>query len=323
MQVVDQHKIEPAQLGRGAAYCAAQQRRRLHGGISEQDAQPGQLAGRRHGLLRLVIVHELRTQTLRVDAALSRQEAHSPLVAVHLQRADDDASALPRRSVAGEVQEQRRLADARTRRHDDQVARLEAAHQRVDGAEPGPHRELRTSYMHVAYLPKRIDGLRDRNDPRLARLAGDGLQERLGTAQHRVQLRAAGVRHADHLGARGDQQPVRRVALDDAGVVLDTDGRRQVGDEPGEPRDAAAFVQFSSAGQLVRDGDLVDGFVAFPERFARLEGPAVGVVVEVAGGENVRANVHRRGIDEQRRDHAGFGLGVVWRRLVRHHSSTA
>src|SRR5690606_21647534 len=87
--------------------------------------------------------------------------------------------------------------------------------------------------------------------------------------------------------------------------------RRQTPDDLGEVSLAADFFELAAAGELVRDGDLVDCLVPLPESEAGLVDPAVLLTEEVAALEDGRDLVDGLGVDEERGDYGLFGLDVV------------
>ena len=103
---------------------------------------------------------------------------------------------------------------------------------------------------------------------------------------------------------------VSGVAPDDARVVFDADGSRQLRHQAGEESRAASLLQALAAGQLVRDGDLVDRLVPIEEGEARFVGPAVLLAVKVLRSHDALDLKDRISIYHERGEHRLLSLDV-------------
>jgi hypothetical protein len=112
---------------------------------------------------------------------------------------------------------------------------------------------------------------------------------------------------------RGDGQhlTVDGIALDDLGVVLDTDRCGQVQDELTKEGEAADVLQVAAPVELVRDGDLVDRLVALGEREAGLVSPGVSLAKEVARPQDPQGLEDRLLVHHERGNDRLFSLDIV------------
>ena len=106
-------------------------------GVVDVDRRLRELVAR-GGEARPVVDRELAgAEPLRLDLALGAHQALRHLGLRHLEREERDRRAVADRDVRGHAERERRLPHRRTRRDDDEVARLEARGEAVEVAEPG------------------------------------------------------------------------------------------------------------------------------------------------------------------------------------------
>ena len=227
---------------------------------------------------------------------------------------------MPQRRVAGEVEDERRLAEAGPRRDDDQVAALEARREhrvevRVSG---GDGSRLGGDGRSAALKLLQVTGeqLADVLEVTQRLALTHGGDQGLGLAEGATDVRAAPVGDLSDLPGRRDHLAVGGIALDDARVVLDADGRWQVSDETAQIGEATDVFQAAVSLELMGNRDLVDRLVAVPEGAAGVVDPAVLLAEEVVAFEAGRDLEDRLGVDEKRSDDRFFGLVVVGRQLL-------
>ena len=124
----------------------------------------------------------------------------------------------------------------------------------------------------------------------------------------------AGVRRRQDLVRREDQVPEGRLFLDDAGVVLDVHRARHAVHQRGDVGGAAHFVQLAGASQLVLQRNEVDGAAPLGELHHLVEDAAVGVAEEVLGVDDLRREVERVVVQQDRAEHRPLRLEVVRKR---------
>ena len=258
-----------------------------------------------------------------IDPGLAGEQPLSELVRGHLDAEEGYPGVLADGGVAGDVEGQAGLADARPGGHDDQVGALEAAQEHVQVGEAGAHRahEGGADALDAGRLPEVLQQAADVDEVAELLTAAEGQDHVLGAGEDGVEVGAALVGHLGDLGGGADEQPVGGVAADDAGVVLDADGGGKLGDEAAEEADAADLFEALAAGQLVGDGDLIDPLVALPEGQAGLVGPAVLLAVEVLGPEDALDFVDGILVHQEGGDDGLLGLHAEGRQpLTDHHA---
>ena len=199
-------------------------------------------------------------QPLRLDLGLAAHQALRHLGLGHLKREERDGHLLAHPQVGRRAEREAGLAHARTRREDDQVARLEAGRQMIQIAEAGRHArhvdarlvELRDALE--ALLEQLLDVAEVPRHPRLREVEDDllGAVDELGDV-----LPVALHAEARDLAAGPDQAAQRRHLAHDPRVV----GRiRRRGNQCGElvyPHLAADVLELAAPLQLVDEGDRV------------------------------------------------------------------
>ena len=138
LQVVDDQQVEavlrlqPPRLG---AHLEHADRCRVvdeHLGFGERAERVRQAAV-------VLLVQEPAAEAVRVDARLGRQHAHEQLLFRHFEAEEAHRHVGLRADVLRDVQHEAGLAHRRTRRHDDEIARLQAGRHLVEIVEAGRH----------------------------------------------------------------------------------------------------------------------------------------------------------------------------------------
>ena len=221
---------------------------------------------------------------------------------------------VPGRGEHGRV-ERLRLPHAGPRRQDHQVARLEAAGQAVEVGEAGGDAgDLLLALVELLDgLEGGLDDLADVHEGGLRLLLGDGEDAPLGVVEELphfagllVALRGDGVGGLDHAARE-------RLLVHDGRVVDEVRGR---GDQLVEQVDevlAPDRLVRSQGGQLVLEGDAVDGLAAGREGAHGLEHLAMRVAVEVLGLEQLEDLVERGVVEQNSAQDAPLGVQVLRR----------
>ncbi len=208
------------------------------------------------------------------------------------------------------VQGQARLSDARASGKDDQVRRLEPAEQGVEPGQAGGDAEDLAAVLVEILEPvirlaeEGAQRLEAGHRPALADLEQDGL----GLIDGRGRVVGLLVAHRRDLPRGRDQVPEDRLLLDDPPVVLDVDGGRDRVHEGGQVRRATNALEPVVAGQLVAQGDEVDGLALGVEGQHGLVDVRVLGAVEIGPVQEVGDLEDGLGVDQDRPEHALLGF---------------
>ena len=235
----------------------------------------------------VVPAHTGRPHPVPRDARLPAQEPHADLPPGHLQREQrrghGGRSRLVDGDVANEVGHERGLADAGPRRHDDEVALLEAGEELVQVAETaGDPAVRRLALVDVLeLLHGLVDERTDQDDLVLLVPAGHRVDELLGPIGDTLGILGSLVGDRHDLGGGVDQPAEQSQLVHDLGVVARRRRRRDLLHELVDAERAADVLEGAPALELLHGRDLVRGLAAAVEVDQRLEDDPMGGSVEV------------------------------------------
>ncbi len=276
-----------------------------------------QLADRVNELAVIVGRQEPRSQPVRIDARFRREQSHEQLLFRHFQREEADRQrlrpVLERRGVLRDVQHERRLAHRRTRRHQHQVARVQAGRHFVELREPG--RDTGHRALLRLQLLDRIEAvahqLAQRREADGRALVGDLEDAAFRFVEDLLRILFGAVGRDRDVVRALNQRAERRLLLDDARVVPDVRRARHAVDQARDVRRPADLVEFARAAQLLFQRDQIDRVVALGERDHLVEDAAVRVAIEVIGVDDLDRFVHRFVAQDHRAEHGAFGFEIV------------
>ncbi len=153
-------------------------------------------------------------------------------------------------------------------------------------------------------------------------VVGDGEDRALGLVQDQVGFLLGLVRVGDDLVRRVDQIAKRRLLFDDARVVLDVGRARHAVGKGGDVGGSANLVEFTGARQFLFQRDEVDRVVPLVERDHPIEDATMRVAVEVPAVDDLRCQIERVVVDQNRAEHRSFGFEIVRKRALRRGNSS-
>ena len=319
---------EPAVLGHGLLVQPPRLGAHVHdpdvrGVVDVQRRRVVLARGAQHALpLRLVAQPPL-AQVVALDRGLRGDEALRELGLGHLEAEQGHRApvVLVQRDVLGHVGDQRGFAHRWACRDDDQVARLEAAGDRVEvgeaGRGAGERAALGGELLPLAHLG--VQDLADEAEVLLAVVVGDLEDGALGPLDELARRRLVAVDAGLDLVGGGQQAAQQRAVADDLRVLAQVaDG----GDRRGERVDlrlAAGRVEPAARAQVLGDGEDVDRLARREEREHRLVDLAMALAIEVLDLQALLDHERVvRAIGEQHRpEHGLLGLDRVRRRGAR------
>ena len=223
-----------------------------------------------------------------VHVGLAGEEAYADLLRAHLEAEDPHARALLG-AVAGYVEGEGALAEAGPGRDHHHVGALQAAaEQLVQVGEPGRYgRQVQVSLQvqRSGLLHVGVEHLPDVDEVARSPAGAHAVEHVLGLPQGGVRVRVSLVAYGRDVAGGRYELPHDGGALHYAAVVLDVDGGGHGAHEVRQVGGAAHVLQGAAQGELVGDGDLVDGLAALEEGHAGLEAQPRPGDVEVAGAQ--------------------------------------
>ena len=262
--------------------------------------------------------HPALAQVVALDRRLRGDEALGELGLRHLEREQRDGLAVAERGVLGEVGHQRRLPHRRPRGQDDQVARLEAAGDRVEVLEArrraGDLLALARELLELVELD--VEDVVDRAEVLAAVLVRDLEDRALGDVDELARRRVVRVDAGLDL-VRGAQQPAQhRVLAHDPRVLADVADRRDARRQQVDRGAAARGLELAGLLEVLDERERVDRLAAVVEVEHRREDDPVRLAVEVLGVQALVDDERgQRGVGEQHRAEDGLlGLEVLRRR---------
>ena len=263
----------------------------------------------------IVLGHVALAQLVRRDPRAFRDQPLGEFGVRHLEREEGDRAAFLDRHVLGDVGDETRLAHARPRGEDDQVAGLKAAGDLVEVGKPGGRssdvglaaREL----LEAVDLPR--EDVLEHVEVLGLLLVGDLEEQLLRPLGELIRLALAVVDRALDLVRGREQTAQQRVLLDDPRVVLGVAGDRNGRGEVGDRLAATGGLEVARLAEKLRDRERVDRLAALVQRLDRAEDQPVAVAVEVllseADVEDDRVHRHLR--HHQGAEHRLLGLEVL------------
>ena len=273
-------------------------------GIVDVDRGLGQLAYLPRQAEPVVVAQAAGSKLVQIDPGLEAEQPLRDLLLGHFEAEDRHPFPGLDRGVAGHAQGQRRLADARTRREDDEIPRLQAGCQVVEigkaCVDPGDCGVAVVGPLDLldGSVQDRLDAFEAARKPPF-REGEDPLLRPVEELVHLGPALEGPVRNQ----RRGlDQGAAQSPVEDDVCVVNDVgrggDLRRQGRQVDQAPHllDLAPFLE------LLADGELVDSLAAIEEGDHGRKDPGVRVVVEAALVENLDGAPDRPLIDQHGAD---------------------
>ena len=251
------------------------------------------------------LFEEARAEALGVDVGDAREQAQDELLLAHLEAEDADTLALADRGVLGDVEREARLADRRASGEDHEVALLESGRQRVEIGEPGPDAAdlapvgVQVVEPVIGVMEERLE----RAEPRVDALLADGEEFRFRAVDRLLDLGRVLVADPSDATGRPDQVPQDRLALDDAGVLGDVDGRRRLVRQTRQVGPAADRLELVLALERFGDGHDIDGLSPLEQvQHRRVDAP-VGLTVEVGRPKELGDLDDRVAVDQDGPEH--------------------
>ncbi len=244
-----------------------------------------QLAQRILQLFVVFAAQEAFLQPLLVDPGLRGQHAAQQRLLAHLQAEDGHNGAVVDGRILGDVDGQGGLAHRGAGGDDDQLALLQAAGHAVEFGEVGGQAgNLAALLVQIVDIPEGVlDDLVERLKAVGEALLADLHQLRFGGAEDFKRGFALVGGAGDGHGADAHQLAQQALVLDDADVLLDDRAARQTLSERGQISYAADGLDLLVAGQLVGQGDDVDGALHVHQLRHAQEDAAMRVQGEVVG----------------------------------------
>ena len=223
-----------------------------------------------------------------------------------------------------DVQNQTRLPHRGAGSHDDEVTTLQPARHLVEVD------EARGDACDEPLLFEQLLDLREavlhqiahRDEAGFQPIVGDGEDRALGLVQDQVRFLFGLVRVRDDLARRVDQISKRRLLFDDARVVLDVGRARDTVGKRRHVRGPAYLVEFTCACKLLFQRDEIDRIVPLVERDHAIEDATMRIPVEVLTVDDLRCEIERVVVDENRAEHRTFGFEIVRKRALRRGKSS-
>ncbi len=266
------------------------------------------------GQPRPVLLGELaRAQAVGVDPRVRAEHPERELGPRHLEREDSRRLPHPQGHVLGHVEAERCLAHRGPAGDDHEVAFLQAARHLVDVDEPGG--QPGDDVLRLGELVDRPEALLDdlpHVDEALPDAALGDVEDRLLRPVEQLRrLVLALVAGLDDAVPGVDEVAEDRLLLDEAAPVLDAGDAGHAVHEPGQEGGPPHRLERAPAGELVLQGDEIDGLAPLGEHRHRLEDAPVGVPVEVLPVQDLRRRVEGGVVHEDRPEDGPLGLEVA------------
>ena len=120
----------------------------------------------------------------------------------------------------------------------------------------------------------------------------------------------------EDLVRRKDQAAEGGLFLDDTGVVLDVGRARYAIDERRDVGRPADLLEVARTAQLLFERDEIDGVAALGERDHLVEDASMGLAKEVAGVDDLRCEVERVVVQQDRAEHGPLRFEIVRKRAL-------
>src|ERR1700678_349945 len=155
----------------------------------------------------------------------------------------------------------------------------------------------------------------DANQAGFDAIFGESENHRLGAIEDHIGIVARGQGLLLNGRRRENQAAQNRFFLDDARVVFDVGDARQAVSELREVGDAARRFQFAAPGQVLHQGDDIDGLLPFAKLQHTLEDLAVLRKEKIVGFDLFHRGVQCMVIQQDRAEDAAFGFEVMRQRF--------